>query len=131
MPTGIATADFFVKAHSFGVASNGITASAAIPEVTYQGPGQPMLVVTYDIPSAASYDWSSFPTASVNNSTASWVEDLTNGDTGARAAVGISPSGQATHDTETLLAGTLLGLAGGAILSAIQEALDSPPPVRQ
>lgn len=123
MPTGKATADFFVKAHSFGVASNGITASAAIPEVEYQGPGQPTLVVTYHIPSAASYDWSSFPTASVSNSTAEWQEDLTNDETEARAAVGINHAGQAAHDYEAFVAGALVGVAGGALVSAFQEAL--------
>ena len=33
---GKATVDFFVKARSFGVAYNGITASAAIPEFIYR-----------------------------------------------------------------------------------------------
>ncbi|MGO9144012.1 MAG: hypothetical protein ACLP70_21620 [Streptosporangiaceae bacterium] len=46
-----------MKARSFGVAYNGITASAAIPEFIYRGPGTPIFLVGYDIPSAASYDW--------------------------------------------------------------------------
>lgn len=120
---GIATADFFVKARSFGVAYNGITASAAIPEFIYRGPGTPMFLVGFDIPSAASYDWSSFPTAAVNNHTASWQEDLTSVDSPGRAAVGINPAGQANHDNTTFIVGALVGLAGAAILSAIQEAL--------
>jgi hypothetical protein len=120
---GKATADFFVKARSFGVAYNGITASAAIPEFIYRGPGTPMFLVGYGIPSAASYDWSSFPTAAVNNHTASWQEDLTSVDSPGRAAVGINPAGQANHDNKTFIAGALVGLAGAAILSAIQEAL--------
>lgn len=118
-----ATADFFVRASNFGVAYNGISASAAIPEFIYRGQGTPMLVTAYNIPSAATYDWSSFPTAGVNNRTATWQEDLAGGDTPGRVAVGISPSGQAHHDIQTLILGTLLGLAGAAILSAIQEAL--------
>ena len=118
-----ATADFFVKARHFGVASNGITASAAIPEFIYQGPGTPMFLIGYNIPAAASYDWSSFPTAAVSSHTASWQEDLTTADTPGRAAVGINPAGQANHDNKTFIAGALVGLAGAAILSAIQEAL--------
>ena len=120
---GKATVDFFVKARSFGVAYNGITASAAIQEFIYRGPGTPIFLVGYDIPSAASYDWSSFPTAAVNNRTASWQEDLTTVDSPGRAAVGINPAGQANHDNKTFIAGALVGLAGAAILSAIQEAL--------
>jgi hypothetical protein len=120
---GVATADFFVKARSFGVAYNSITASAAIPEFIYRGPGTPMFLVGYNIPSAASYDWSSFPTAAVSNHTASWQEDLTSVDSPGRAAVGINPAGQASHDNKTFIVGALVGLAGAAILSAIQEAL--------
>jgi len=120
---GKAQADFFVKASSFGVAFNGVNAAAAIPEVMYKGPGNPIMLAAYDIPSAASYDWSSFPTAAVNNSTAIWQVDLAGGDTAAREAVGINSAGQASHDTRTYVAGALLGLAGGAILSAAQVAL--------
>lgn len=121
--TGQATANFFVKASSFGVAFNGTNASAAIPEVLYQGVGKPMLLVAYQIPSAASYDWSSFPTAAVSDTTATWQEDLVRLDTPGRAAVGISPAGQANHDRLALFAGTLLGIAGGALVAAVQEAL--------
>jgi hypothetical protein len=120
--TGRAQANFFVKANSFGVAFNGVNASAAIPEVLYHGPGAPILFVGYSIPSAASYDWSSFPTAAANNTSAFWQEDLTGSDTAGRAAVGINPSGQANHDTRVFIAGALVGLAGAAILSAVQEA---------
>lgn len=122
-PTGEATADFYVKARSFGVASNGVNASAAIPEVLYQGPGKPIFVVGYHIPSAASYDWSSFPTAGVSNNVATWQEDLVGPDTPGRAAIGINPAGQASHDRLTFFAGALLGIAGGAIVAAVQEAL--------
>lgn len=120
--SGKATADVFVKASRFGVAFNGVNATAAIPEVIYQGPGNPMMAVAYDIPSASSYDWASFPTAAVNSSTAIWQMSLASGDTAGRAAVGINPAGQASHDTGTFIAGALIGLAGGAILSAVQEA---------
>jgi hypothetical protein len=118
-----ATADFFVKAHSFGVTSNGVTASAAIPEVLYQGPGKVTLVASYIIPSAASYDWSSFPIAAATDFTALWQEHLVGGDTPGRVAVGINHAGQARDDDKTFLAGALVGLAGGALIAAIQEAL--------
>lgn len=120
---GKATADFFVKAHNFGVAYDGVAAAAAIPDVNYQGPGTPLFLIAYNIPSAASYDWSSFAPAAVNNQVATWQEDLTSGETAGRAAFGINPAGQASHDNKTFIAGALVGLAGAAILSAIQEAL--------
>lgn len=120
-----ATANFFVEAHNFGLSYNGVTASAAIPEVIYQGPTktQVYLLAGYPIPSAPSYDWSSFPTAATNNSNALWQEALTNGDTAGRTAVGLNHAGQSSVDNKTFFAGALLGLAGGAILSAVQEAL--------
>jgi hypothetical protein len=123
--TGKATAVFYVKAASFGLAVNGTTASAAIPEVLYNGPGKPMLLVAYHIPDAASYDWSSFPTAAVNSSVATWQESFASGDTPGRAAIGIRPAGQSSRDYKTFLAGALLGLGGGAIIAAFQEGLDA------
>lgn len=120
-----ATADFFVKAHSFGVTSNGVTASAAIPEVLYQGPGKLTLLASYNIPSAASYDWSSFPIAAAKDFTALWQQNLVGGDTPGRVAVGINHAGQARDDDKTFLAGALVGLAGGALIAAAQEVLNA------
>jgi hypothetical protein len=122
---GAASVRFFVEAHNFGLTYNGVTASAAIPEVIYQGPvkTQVYLLAGYPIPSAPSYDWSSFPTAATNHSNALWQEALINGDTAGRTAVGLNHAGQSGVDNETFFAGALLGLAGGAILAAVQEAL--------
>ena len=64
-----------------------------------------------------------FVKAAVNNTTATWQEDLASTDTTGRSAVGINPAGQANHDIQALVAGTLIGLAGGAIISAVQEFL--------
>lgn len=124
-----ATAHLFVKASNFGVTSNGLVASAAIPDVTYGGPAGPsgseipQFLAWYHLPSATSYDWSSYPTVKTGTSYAAWQEQLINGDTAGRAAVGINHVGQANDDTKTLIAGILFGLAGGAILSAVQELL--------
>jgi hypothetical protein len=128
---GTATADFFVKARSFGVISNGVSASAAIPEVIYEGPGKPMLLTLYRLPSASSYDWSASPTAAVTSSTAQWQQDLASGDTPGRTAAGINHSAQARDDIKIFIAGALLGIAGGAIIAAVQEAMhlgDRPAP---
>jgi hypothetical protein len=118
--TGLATTHVFVKAHNFGVTFNGVTAAAAIPEVLSKGAS---LITSYHIPSASSYDWSSYPTAFLSSSGATWDEALISGDTVGWVASGINHIAQANDDSTTFIAGALLGLAGGAILSAVQEAL--------
>ena len=75
-----ATADFFVKAGHFGASFDGVNAYAAIPDITYQGPGRPYLEAAYHIPSAASYDWSSVPTEEVDGSVAVWEEPISPGE---------------------------------------------------
>ena len=78
-----------------------------------------------------SYDWSSFPTSAINNSDAAWTIATTSSVSGrqavastpGRVAVGINHARQASDNDKTFVAGALLGLAGGAILSAVQEAL--------
>ena len=86
-------------------------------------PGTAILLVAYGVPSAANYDWSSFPTTVADNFVAVWQEDLINGDIPARSAVGVNHAQQKSDENRTFLAGALLGLAGGAIVAATQEAL--------
>ena len=120
-----ATTDFMVKAPDFGSTFNGIDASAAIPEVRNLGPAnpEPVLIAGYAIKSAGSYDWSSFQPEDTTSHSAVWQEDIPRGDTASRVAVGVNHGGQSRGETLSLVAGTLLGLAGAAILAAIQEAL--------
>jgi hypothetical protein len=121
----IAKAFFYVKAPSLGVTYNGVTASAVIPEIQFQAPetGATTLVTHYHIPSASSYDWSSFPASAYPWGSVGWHETVTSGITESRAAVGINHAAQTSNDNKTFFAGALIGLAGGAILSAVQEAL--------
>lgn len=122
----VATAVFPINSSRFAVNFNGIDAYAAIPEVSYQysfGLTTPSLLASYQIPSAGTYDWSSIPTAAVSKSGATWEEAIAKGDTAGRVASGVD-HGRETRDADlTFLAGAMLGLAGGAILSAIQETL--------
>ena len=118
-----AQADFLIKGPNFGVTFNGLNASAAIPDLFYQGTGTPVLFAIYHFPSASSYDWSSYPTVWSSKSGAAWQVALIRGDTAERTAVGIDQARQTGNDNRTFFAGALLGLAGGAIISAIQEAL--------
>jgi hypothetical protein len=120
-----AAENFTVKAPDFGATSDGVNASAAIPEVRYSGYLRliPVLQAGYPIQSASQYDWTSFEPEDATSHSAVWQEDLTIGDTASRVAVGINHAGQAHNELVALIAGTLLALGGGAILSAIQEAL--------
>jgi hypothetical protein len=122
----VATAEtgFLVDASGFGVTHNSSTASAAIPQILYEGGGgTPTLLAQYNIPGASSYDWSSFPTEFANNRFATWSELVTSGDVGGRAAVGINHANQSSQSDDTFIAGALIGLAGGALLSGFQEAM--------
>jgi hypothetical protein len=129
--SAVATVHFTVHVPNFGMRFNGITASVAIPSIYYTGPGTPVMEVHYPIPSASSYDWSAFPTTAVSNSLALWTIVTTKSDSGGQArastpgqvAIGINHARQAADSNKTFVAGALLGLAGGAILSAVQEAL--------
>lgn len=119
-----AFADFTVKAKVFGVTSDGATASAAIPKLHYTGPGSPTLITQYQIPSANKYDWSTFPPAFSSSSEAQWLEQMN----GNSVLFDVDAAGTnhiaETRDSDlTFLAGVLLGVGGGALVAAGQEAL--------
>jgi hypothetical protein len=120
-----ATVDFTVKAADFGATFDGVDASAAIPEVRYCCADKvlPVLQAGYPIRSASQYDWTSYEPEDTTSHSAVWQEQLAIGDTPSRVAVGIDHAGQAHNQLVSLLAGTLLGLGGAALLSAVQEAL--------
>lgn len=128
-PGATANATFSLSASGFGESSNGLTASAAIPQVSYECPSfyspcpTPTLETQYQLASASSYDWSSLPTQLVSDTKVAWNEEVTGGEAAGRVAVGISHRNQAWNDDKTFIAGALIGLAGGALLSALQELL--------
>lgn len=97
---------------------------AAIPEVLYYGPGSPTLFTEYDnAPLGSNYDWSALPTLFGNGTKVLWSEPVTGGLSPGRIAVGINQANQTKNSNKTFFAGALIGLAGGALLSAVQEAL--------
>jgi hypothetical protein len=119
-----AAAVFFVTAQSLGVSYNQVDAMAAFPDVYYSGYTSnisPELLVAYHIPATASYDWSGTPAAALPGAFAGWTEPLTGIDTPAKIAVGINESRQSSDSHLTFLAGALIGVAGGALVGAIQE----------
>ena len=120
-----ADASFRVRPSSFGMDFDGNNAYAAIPEIILKGPriGGELFFTNSFIPSASSYDWSSSLPWSVDSSSVHWKEALNNNDTPGRTAVGINHAREANDVTSSFFAGALIGLAGAAILTAIQEAL--------
>ena len=120
---GDASASFYVKAKSLGLSVNGLNAQAVLPEAFYTGVGTPEFLVYYSIPSAATYDWSALPPAAFSASSATWSEPLVQEDTAPKIAVGINQSRQSSDNHLAFVAGALIGLAGGAVLTAILEAL--------
>jgi len=123
--SGISFADFFVRAHNFGGNYNDVNASVVAPAVIYHGSGTPTLLTQYNIPNAAKYDWSVFPLAFAGPSFATWSEPVTGGQITARVADGTDFANQGRDNYHTFLAGVILGLAGGALLTALQETLDA------
>lgn len=126
-----ATATFLVNASSLGVAANGLTASVAIPDVTYQGPGTPIFGTEYHIPTANAYYWNSSPTTEVTNSSAFWEESLINGDTPGRSAIGSNPASQVEYGLKAFLGGALVGIGGSGVFAAFQEGIDRWIPARK
>lgn len=126
----VAVADFPLGSADFGVMSNGVTAAVALPQVFYQGQAAsgtagPTLEAQYSIPSAGSYDWSALPPEFAKGNQAWWFETLDNNEVAGRAAVGVDHASQADDDRKIFAAGALVGLAGGALLWAVQEAFRS------
>jgi len=126
--TGIALADFFVRAHGLGGTYNDVNASVVAPAVIYHGSGTPTLLTQYNIPGASSYDWSVFPVEFAGKTFATWNEPITGGQIPARVADGVDYANQSKDNYHTFLAGVILGAAVGAALAALQELLHANDP---
>jgi hypothetical protein len=120
---GTAFADFYVRAHGFGDVYNGVNASVSIPKVVYSGPGTPLFQTQYEIPDAIGYDWQPIPAQFANATLATWSESVTASTTNAQVAAGTDYANQSRNALSTFLAGVTLGIAGGALVSTIQEAI--------
>jgi hypothetical protein len=126
---GVAFADFYVRARSYEVAANGVTAAVGLPELDSSGTRQAVLYLSYrNFPSYGSYDWSSFP-AEQGLFGVLWQEAVPPGSrlligvTSARVAAGVNHAAQQRDSNLTLAAGILFGIGGGALVAAVQEAL--------
>jgi hypothetical protein len=116
----VARADFDMSPGDDGLATNGVTASAAIPEVIISAPrANPELDASYAIPSGSSYDWSPGPPQTA----AEWTSHLTRADTPGQVMVGTDHGRVDSDNFRIFLAGAFAALAGAAVLAAVQEAL--------
>ena len=120
---GRARTSFMVRASSFGEETNSAIASAAIPEVFDDAPGEASLLVDYTIPSARNFDWSSSP-AVIAGDQVFWHEEVTSRGTAGRVADGTNDATLASDVNKIFAEGILMALAATALLSAALEALD-------
>jgi hypothetical protein len=116
--------DINIRGASFGYATNGLQESVAMPQIQFDSNVNCELAVVYQgLPDPQKYDWSGFPTDELTSGYASWIEQVTNGVEPGRVAVGIDHTAQSRDDLATFLAGALVGLAGAALIGAVQESL--------
>jgi hypothetical protein len=127
MAVGVnALVDIVVTADEFGVTANEVSASAAIPKLLYSGPGTLAFVTQYRIKKAILYDWSTFPPAFADSGKAQWLEQMNSNNVIPDVdAAGIDHITQARDGDLVFITGALVGLAGGALLSALQAALSA------
>jgi hypothetical protein len=115
-----------------GLATNGESAIVELPEVFEDGQEEhgSYLSVSYNAPGATTYDWS-IPTGYPSTASVGWQEPLT-----PSSGPGFQPIFLPTEITGTnlqvqgrderniLIAGILFGVAGSAVVAAIQEGLN-------
>lgn len=124
----IATRNFYVVAHRFGVSYDGVNSSASFPQIDYAGPGiAPILTIHYGVPLASSYDWS-YPPEYLSNVLVEWTETIVDPSADGHEVLptvvrGVDYSSQQQDSLYTFIAGAIIGLAASALLAAVQEAL--------
>ncbi len=115
---------------SFAWNANGLAVEARLPEVffhpysgefTGQDVGNPKVNIIYNMPGASAYSWTGSPIPLVATDTATWYltsRALTN----PTQISGINNNVMSQDNFRTFAAGALLGIAGGALVGAMQEA---------
>jgi hypothetical protein len=113
----------------FGFAGNGESAVAELPTIEGTGLATTAFDVGYDnIPNAHEYDWSIPPQVYSTASLVYWPEGPANvSSSGAMVqsveVTGTDPQAQAQDDLDIFISGILLGVAGGAAITVVQEGL--------
>jgi hypothetical protein len=131
-----ATLDTTLVTNHFAFDSNGLDAEAVLPSAYafISDPQYSHAVVTisdyYWIPNAASYDWTGTPLPNLITSRyVEWIEHVSSGQCPASncksgiALGGINNGAQENANLLSFVAGALIGIAGAALIGAIQEAL--------
>lgn len=119
-----------IDAQRLGWDANGVAAEAQLPEVTVfdgnnSAPGNGSVFVQYGVPMAQGYDWNGgLRPDGATGTDVSWTELATE-------AVHPAPVTATNPDTVqrdsflVFLSGALLGIAGGALIGGLQEALNA------
>ncbi len=120
---GSASVRIEVRGHDFGYRANGAAAAVALPRVTYRSAANSQVQTHVALPGASGYDWSSYPTSFVEDRQAVWDTSVNAGEVPARIATGVNRAAVAHDERMTFVGGAVVGLAGGAIIGAVQESL--------
>ena len=98
-------------------------AEAVLPQLTYTGPGNPLLSVSYrGIPNATSYDWNTLATTLIQKDLVAWTVPTVNGYAQAEVATGVNHRVDHILVSNGFLTAALVGVGAGALLASIQEA---------
>jgi hypothetical protein len=113
-----------IQGQGFGYATNRTEELVELPDVYINHPENFPLNITYEgLPSPQRYDWSSLPPSVETKSYSEWTEEVVGGYQSPKIAVGIDHSAQDHENTDTFLAGAIVGVAGAALIGALQEFL--------
>jgi hypothetical protein len=129
-------AEVFLRGVSYNLASNGVYAAATLPDVAFIRSRSPRLfsgVGTREIiptqiylrpDHSTQFSWTGNPPPVVFGGNVTWTFSRPITGT-ALSATGVSLSGQDAATKSTFIAGALLGIAGGALVGALQEAISA------
>jgi hypothetical protein len=124
-----------VSGRTVGYDGNATTAYAQLPLVQWQEQGTsatpPTIGFNYSLPNASSYDWNTGPQPlTVGKRSVTWSPsvapvsgELTDFQSDAVAVGGVDDAAQQRQTLMTFVAGALLGVGGGALIGALQEAV--------
>jgi hypothetical protein len=99
------------------------TAEAVLPQLTYTGPGNPLLSVSYrGIHNANAYDWNTLATTLIQKDLVAWTVPTINGYAQAEVASGVNHRVDHILVNNGFITAALVGVGAGALLAAIQEA---------
>jgi hypothetical protein len=120
---GYAHISFRVHTAHLSWNANEQEAIVVTPFFYYTGKGQPFLSINMAMADANTYVWSSLPPSYTNRTEGGWLERVTHGQVEAIAASGTNRAALQEADKRTFETGLAIGIASGALIGAIQEAL--------